>query len=472
MDMGIKINNEVILIIFCLLVIPVCSMIMPWSGCLIMILASIYFSLKNSYKTLLFFVCVAFIQNITLAVAANRFSGTSTTLYSISKEAMLYMCVAFALFNKKKWHKFLILFVMFLFLLISVFLYSNTALYARIIGVRQILLPFICFLFGAMLKITDKKIKKISTFIIYAGFVAGIIGILELFIIGDAFWNSIPLLKYEVNKGTTFYFTRGLPTNFYTYDLMPITGSISRRLVSIFVDPLLTGHYLFLGFILADIYFKGNKKRIYKFLLFLFSMFTLSKGVIIGYILYFIFKILRYLSYDKIKKCLLAAGFSGIGIIFCLYKFIMAYLPSSSTATHLGGFIKGLTNSSFFGNGLGTAGTITGILTDKSKMLTAESFIGTLTVQTGYLGLFIFLCFWIYVFFKILKSGKILKNSFCYNSAILLLAVITESLFSESSISIVGTGMYFVFAGLSMKKVYKEENGLLGMDCNKIVAEN
>lgn len=105
-------------------------------------------------------------------------------------------------------------------------------------------------------------------------------------------------------------------------------------------------------------------------------------------------------------------------------------------------------------------------------MLTAESFIGTLTVQTGYLGLFIFLCFWIYVFFKILKSGKILKNSFCYNSAILLLAVITESLFSESSISIVGTGMYFVFAGLSMKKVYKEENGLLGMDCNKIVAEN
>lgn len=472
MDTGIKMNREVILIIFCLLIIPVCSMIMPWFGCLIMILASLYFSVKNNYKTLLYFVCVAFIQNITLAIAANRFSGTSTMLYSISKEAMLYMCVVCVLVNRKKLYRYLFLFVLFLFLLISVLLYSNTTLYARIISLRQILLPFICFLFGAMLKITDKEIKKISTFIIYAGFAVGVIGFLELFIIGDAFWNRIPLLEYEANKGTTFYFTRGLPTNFYTYDLLPITGNINRRLVSIFVDPLLTGHYLFLGFILVDIYFKGNRKGIYKFFLFLFSMFTLSKGVIIGYMLYFILRILRYFPYDKIKKCLWFVAFWGIGIIFCLYKYIMDYLPSSSTATHFNGFIKGLTSSSFWGNGMGTAGTITGILTDKSKMVTAESFIGTLTVQIGYIGLFTFLCFWIYVFFKILKVGKKLKNSLCYNSAILLLAVIAESLFSESSISIVGTGMYFVFAGISMKKVYSDKNKLLDIDCNRIIAEN
>lgn len=472
MDTGIKINNEVLVIIFCLLIIPVCSMIMPWFGCFIMILASIYFSIRNNYKTLLYFVCVAFIQNITLAVAANSFSSISTMLYSISKEAMLYMCVTCALFNRKKLCKHMFLFVMFLLLLILVFLYSYTTFYARIISLRQILLPFICFLFGAMLKLTDKEIKKISTFIIYASFIVGIIGILELFFIGDAFWNRIPLLRYETNKGTTFYFTRGLPTNFYTYDLMFITGSISRRLVSIFVDPLLTGHYLFLGFILVDIYFKGRKKRKYKLLLFLFSVFTLSKGVILGYVLFFIFKILRCLPYDKIKNCLLVAVFLGVGAIFCLYKYIMAYLPTSSTATHFTGFIKGITNSSFCGSGLGTAGTITGILTDKSKMVTAESFIGTLTVQIGYLGLFIFSCFWIYVFLEILKTGNKLKNSLCYNSAILLLAVLIESLFSESSISIVGTGMYFVFAGISMKKFYIEKNKLPGIGRNGKIAED
>jgi hypothetical protein len=444
-----NIKKDTELIIFFILILPLCSIIYPWAGVGIMLIASLYFALQNDYRTLLFFVCIILVQNITLAIGANKFNSLTTTIYSICKEAMLYGCILCVFFRKRKTTKYTMLFGIFLMILTGTFFCSSAGTYAKIVSLRQMLLPFICFFFGKELNITNNKLNKIGKLIIYSGLVIGFFGFLELFVWKDSMWNIIPLWKYQVNKGTIFQFTNGLPTNFTTYDLMPITGTICRRLVSVFVDPLLTGHYLFIGFILADT-FVDKHKNIIKYILFLCSALTLSKGVILGYIFYVGLKLLKRLSYKDFKNSLGIGLVSGLCILTISYSFVMKYLPTSSTAIHFKGFIGGITEASLFGNGLGTAGSITGVLTDSSKMLTAESYIGTLNAQMGYVGLIIFIVYWGYIFIRLVRKGKLSNDKLSYNSAILLISVITESLFSESSITIVGTGLYFIFTGLCM----------------------
>lgn len=444
-----SINQDTKLVIIFTIIIPLCALIYPWAGVGIMLIASLYFALQNDYRTLLFFVCIVLIQNITLAVGANRFNSTTTTIYSICKEAMLYGCILCVFIRKRKVPKYFLIFGIFLIILAGMFFYSSAGTYAKIVSLRQMLLPFVCFFFGKELSITNNKLNIIGKFIVYTGIVVGVLGILELYVWGDSVWDAIPLWQYQVNKGTTFQFRNDLPTNFTTYDLMPITGTMSRRLVSLFVDPLLTGHYLFIGFISADI-FINKYKNIIKSILFLCSALTLSKGVILGYLFYIGLKLLKKLSYKDIKKSLGVGLVCGGGGLVILYDLIMKYLPTSSTAIHMKGFIEGMTNISLFGNGLGKAGSITGVLTDSSKMLTAESYIGTLNVQMGYAGLIIFVVFWGYIIISLIRKGKLWEDKLCYNSAILLMFIITESLFSESSIAIVGTGLYFIFVGISM----------------------
>lgn len=56
-------------------------------------LAMIYFAVRNDEYSLLFFVCSILVQNLTLLIGTYKFGGMLTTLFSLSKEIMLYGCV-------------------------------------------------------------------------------------------------------------------------------------------------------------------------------------------------------------------------------------------------------------------------------------------------------------------------------------------------------------------------------------------
>lgn len=447
-----RLNQERVVMVLGLCIIPLLSIVSPWVGILLMLASVLYYGVKCDYRTLLLFICLILVQEITLVIGANRFSKSTTTIYSLLKEVMFYGCVLLYVLKKKRIMRDVLLCTVFGISIIVAFYLSEASLYARILGFRQIMLPFVCYFFGRVLDISDNNLKKISKFIVVSAIAIGGLGLIERFVIGDRLWNALPLWQYEVNKGTTFRFRNDLPENFTTYDYVAITGTITRRLVSTFVNPLVTAHFLFLSFIVADTFNVKNKNLI-KVFLFLCSIFTLSKGIFLAYLFYFAFHAIRRVDYRSMRW-VTRVGAIILGVVFMgLYQLVVRYMPTSSTAIHMNGFMRAFENISLFGNGLGTAGVMTGILTGASgKLLTSESYIGTLSVQLGYLGIVIFIIFWMLAIYRLLDRGKKGKSKLYFNSAILLIAVLAESLFSESSIAIVGTGMYFVMAGIAIKR--------------------
>lgn len=409
-----------------------------------------YYMLRNDIRTLYFFICFSLIQNIMMLVYANRFDKATTTLMLLSKEIMIYGCVVISLVKNFKVSKDSIFSILFVLILGASFLISSGDSYAKILSIRQLLLPIICFYFGKSLKVNKQESRKVFRFIIYMAILTALIGILELLFFKDGIWLMLPLEKFNANKGTTFRLYNGVPTNYYTWDYINLIGKVVRRLVSIFGDPLVTGHNLFLGFILADsILPKGTQKKAIKSVLFICSLLTLSKGVYLNMILYAMFKLLRRMDYRSMLQFICAAIIALVfgGAIF--YRFAVAFEPTSSAVIHFNGLIKGFSNGSLFGEGIGKAGVITNKLAQLENSLTGESYVGVVVSQLGYLGFALFLLFVGSNFIKLFKIFSREKENLALGAAILLVCVLAESFFSESSISITGTGLYFIIAGIT-----------------------
>ena len=269
-----------------------------------MYVLAIKYIVQYNYKTLYFFVCSALVQNIVLIIAANRFGSTWTTLFSLSKEVMLYGCVIYSVIKNTKTPKYTVIWITFLIILGTSFVLSDADTYSKFISVRQMLLPFICFYFGKGLKIKNNEIKRIALIIIRASIVVGFIGILELLVLKNTVWVELPMQQYQINKGTTFSFYNGVPLNYYTWDYYTIVHAVARRLVSIFGDPLVTGHYLFLGFVLAGIYIEESvKKRIVQIFLLLCAILTLCKGMYVIFAVYCFMKLIKKRHIQQLNIC-------------------------------------------------------------------------------------------------------------------------------------------------------------------------
>lgn len=126
-------------------------------------------------------------------------------------------------------------------------------------------------------------------------------------------------------------------------------------------------------------------------------------------------------------------------------------MPDSSLAIHFNGFINGFKNIGVLGRGLGNAGVILSKLTSISDSVTGESYIGVLSGQLGYLGLTAFILLFGFVIWGLLVKYKKTSDKVYYMIAGLLLCVLFQSLFSESSIAILNTGLYFIFAGIYLQ---------------------
>lgn len=473
--MRLILKKETLINILCFVLIPVFGFF-PTADIVLIFTLVILFVWENDYYTMLFFVIFSFIQNIVLTIGANSFGNVGTTLFSLSKEIMIYGCVAVSVIKNHKIARNTVPFFVFLFVALIEFTFSDAAVYAKILSIRQLFLPFICFFFGFTVIIDKIEIKKICKVIVNCAIISAILGLIEIFILKDSIWHTLPIHQYEVNKGTAFSFYNDVPLNFYTWDYYDFTHLVIRRLVSVFVDPLITGHYLFLGFVLTDAAMMASKiKTAVKSLLLVSALLTLSKGVYIGFIIYFSFKAIKNKNYKNIIQYFWLTLGSLILAVALFYIFVSRYMMTSSILIHFNGLFSGFKNMNFFGNGLGKAGVITSKLSGIEASFAGESYLGILAGQMGLIGLISFILFFVMVILKLIKKYKYDNIKECYDAAILLTSVILESFFSESSIGIVGTGFYFVFAGIMLRSntlykdssIFKDTNKCSYISCNR-----
>lgn len=391
-----------------------------------------------------FVICTVF-QNIILVLTASSISSTETTLVIVMKELLVYSAVVVYFISGRifKLEKRDYIFISFSIILLLNLMQASSIRLA-IVAMRQIMVVFSCFYFGKLIKLgKENNIEKIFNILLFYGVIVGILGII-LYFCSDKVWLDMGFAEYWLNKtgGNTTYSFR----NFYTFDL----GTKLKRLVSTFAEPLSCSHFLGIGFVTA--FLVGKRKNfVLKVFFTIVMMMGISKSSIV-----LVLSVILVLNYSKIKKsssrvafvigCLLVGG----AAMNVLSDYSSGLTQATSIGNHFNAFIYGIQNASFFGNGLGTTGYNASImgLTEFDAGYN-ESFFALCIGQVGAVGTVLFYMFLISCFWTNFKTYKKTGNSYVLVSSVLMLELLIETLFSASSVSMLGTGLYCVLSGIS-----------------------
>lgn len=436
--------------------------------CFLYGLCAVYFAKKNDYTMLCFFLVAVLFQNIIVICFSNTVSSIWITIFSLVKEVMLYLAVFIYIFRRKKitgGKKTIILSLVLVIIFVKNLIVTDTSFSASVISLRQCIIPFLGIAIGKNLYIDEKKVIKLLKFIVHCSIFLAIFGLFELIILGDEFWIKLGYAQYMyVKQGTlTSQLFKGVTRNFYTWDFSNIP---IRRIVSITADPLATAHLIFIGF---AIIFSGcvnsfvnksftkknpNQYFVYMILLFMCSLLSLSKAIFA--FMAITFAVIAY--YKKIfppKLVKYGTVIGGVLILLYILRGIQDITVATATSNHVVGLINGFQYSSILGKGLGTAGVMTAKIANNS-ITTSESYVGTYAQQIGYIGFAITLIYFINIYKQLLVNWKKYRNRYTILAMALFLGIIFEMFFSESSVSVMGTCIYFIFIGIATKdKIYK-----------------
>ena len=469
-----KINQKIIYVIAFIISVICIIAGFPMISCFIYGAIAIYLAYQNNEKTIIGFLILAVFQNIILIVLAKYISPTYNTILSLIKEIMLYLAlIKGALFYIKEksiisifqtYKTLIILMVLFGLTVLKNVLITSVEYMSILVSIRQMIIPLCGFFVGYFLFIDNNGREKIIKAIVIIGISLTLFGIVEMFLPENIIWNALDYELYLNNKESrTTYLYYGVTPNFYTWDF----GFLMRRLVSITADPLATSHLIFLSLSLLvcfknDILKSGNKKIYYigAVILFLGCILGLSKGTMI-YLAILILGLIYNKYQNKIGKKALISIVSAIMIIGITAITVLYFTADQPTAItrHMDGLIKGIKESSILGHGMGIAGAtnhaFTGISTSN-----AESYVGVNLTQIGYIGTIILIILWTKLFiynFRYYLTDRTLKNMFV---PIIMLGLTIDMILSESSVSITGTGIYFILIGIFSSKIAKEKISL------------
>lgn len=447
--MQISINRKKLQIIFVLssLLFSLFFLILKFDSSINLILIEgffvIYFLRRNNERSLVFFVICTVLQNLILILCAPELTKTETQLIIILKDFFVYINACVYLVRKKIFKIYIIDAFFYLFLLICFIhlLVNPKMIVASIASLRQFLIPFFCYYYGKSLNISRQSEKKIADMFILISIIVCAIGIIFYFFDPEKLWMALGYEKYWANKtGNISAFSM---VNFYTYDL----GVRLKRFTSIFADPLAFAHFIVVGYLLTCYIYP--KKLYFVKLLFLVScVLCFSKFHVVLLAVCIFLKIYsRNRKRENKQTCLIvAAAFAAV-----IFIFLISYLNLSTTRTatgnHLTSLLEGIRSITLFGMGLGKTGW-NALLYGSSNngKHFGESFFATISSQLGCVGIIPFYLFIICLIQNNLKYYK--KSRYTYISLILLISVGIESLVSASSISMLGSGIYFIFAGI------------------------
>lgn len=431
-------------------------------GCPIVILLiyfylSIYYGFKNNEETIIAYIILAVFQNIILIIFSDNISNIENTIFSLMKEFMLYFALFVAIirnYKNIKLDKLYILSILFILIIAISLLLTPASFISSIVSIRQFLIVILGLILGKSLKLNKKGKQKLLFYFIVVCIVLCVFGLIDLFITDNAIWKNLNFKQFLLNKhpNRLHQLYEGVTANFYTW-----IGKLRlRRLVSITADPLATGHLLFLGLLLVimRIYSKlkdkikaEKKDYVILVLFFICSVLVLSKGVYMYMAITFLF-----LLYDRFGESISKKMFLFIivmsatsVIVLILYSYIFVNGPTAIT-NHVDGLLNGFKNATLLGNGLGTQGFAVSSFTG-NRGTTSESFIGILIDQLGYVGFSVFVAIIFLIGYRMIKVYLECKDLSVLTATIVLVGMIGDMLFSESSVSAIGTMIYFIFIG-------------------------
>lgn len=404
-------------------------------------------------------VIITFLQNFILIVFSRWFNGSTTTLFILLKELAIYYGVFVYWLAKlcRKDFRFNIIdaaFVIFLLYSVVNMVINHSNISAAIASLRQFLIPYSCYYFGRYVYRNNNQDRLIS-FFLKAMFVLALVSLVIDIFDPKQFWESLGFKQYQFNKtGSTLYST----DSFYTYDF----GFKLRRLTSLLADPLAYAHLIGTAILL----FLAKKYRenwmelvFFGSAILCFSKFHVMLIMVLAYLI-----VMRNTKTGWIRGlwtiCLIVAVVFG-------YNYLMDYTAglSANTATgnHFSALQNGFENMSLFGGGLGTSGFNALLYGDSAATVktsidtsTIESFFATLLSQVGLLGSVIYYIGVICIVRKLKMMFSETSDFKYYSCFVMLFAVLVESLVSASSISMLGSGISFIFAGLLEQK-YKSK---------------
>lgn len=423
---------------------------------------AICFALRRNINMLRFFLIAIIFQNIICIIAYNFVSAPVIKSFTLIKEVMLYLSFIFGLLAsfkisvnaKSKYFIFVLLYVL---AILWNFIFSPAPLQTRILVTRFLFLPIICIEIGKTMVLPRHMVPKLLRSILYFGVFLAISGIIE-YKVGDSFWTAIGYSQYAIDiKGNSPWgLNNGVTANFYTYDL----GPMLRRIVTHTADPLASAFLMSLALGIAT--FRKSLNLNYKrfslltvcwFALAVICILTLSKAVFINMAILMMIKFYYNKNIPKSISKLAYALF--IGIIVVNVKKMVAG-ADNSVAVHFNGFINGIMSSGLFGKGLGTAGASASMLA-AADVDVAESFIGSMAVQIGAIGTIAFVGLMYQIIKKINENYQRTHDDFFLLCKALFYGLLISIFFSESSVTIMGTGIYFILLGIATRKSWEKE---------------
>lgn len=438
--------QRIFLLFFALIILPFLTLKLRNGIVLIIIegLLVVYFSRLNDEHSLEFFLICTVLQNFILILCASELTKTETQLLIILKESLIYINAGIYLVRNKLLKIYFTDVFFYLFLLICfIHLFINSRMpMASAVSLRQFLIPFFCYYYGKGLRIHGDVEKKITNIFISISIVVCLTGIIFYLFDPEKLWMFLGYQKYWENK--TDNLSAFSMVNFYTYDL----GIRLKRFTSIFADPLAFAHFIIVGYLLTC-YIYPKKLYFIKLLFLISCILCLSKFHVVLLVVCIFLKVYWGSKKRENKQiCLMtAAAFTTV-----IFIFLIGYLYSSTTHTatgnHLTSLLEGIRSITLFGMGLGKTGWNALLYSSSNNgKYFGESFFATISSQLGCVGIIPFYFFIISLIQNSVKKHK--ESRYAYISLVLLISVCIESFVSASSISMLGSGIYFILAGIT-----------------------
>ena len=255
---------------------------------------AVFFSINNKIKIIYFFLFMVVFQNITVILFCKELPPLYNTIFSGTKELMLYIALIFTpvkrgtiKISRGEYISAACLIIYFIMVAKNFFM-TTAAMNSAILSLRYMLVPILCIYVGRNIRIKPNEYKKLLRHIVLCSLVLAVFGVIEMVFLGDSFWTAIGYSDYAVNlKGNASYsLFNGVTINFYTWDLF---GIPIRRLVSITADPLASSYLIYLGALIlltGCVSLKTNRgflssKGVILAILFIASLLSLSKAVFV-----------------------------------------------------------------------------------------------------------------------------------------------------------------------------------------------
>ncbi len=300
------------------------------------------------------------------------------------------------------------IFLVPLFFLAATF-FSPAPLLAKFASLRQLLMPFIVFVFGMVIVENTAQFAQLKQWILKAAIVLSVIGFLFYLF---PFWEYFSLKAFATAKNLLVR-PDGALQMFYDP-----SNPFFPRLVSTVLDPINAGHLLAFAFITG----LSEKTKSWSSLVIIFAalLLTFCKGAFLQ------LAIVGLLSFrNKIPVWLFI-----ISWLLIIGGLFVASFFHEGVLLHLQGLMASLKTISLLGHGIGMAGNQAVMYGNPAETAISDTFIGTIIGQAGVIGLVLWLLPFFWMIQK-LASEKLLQALLISQ---LLVAILSENAFNFLSI--------------------------------------